>query len=59
MVLQASSGHELVDEKALLIFEAVTYELYEIGVRQLAQVIHFSLQCICKAKRSGGSVINK
>jgi len=44
MVLQASSGHELVDEKALLIFEAVTNKLYEIGVRQLAQVIHFGLQ---------------
>ena len=44
MVLQASSGHELVDEKALLIFEAVTNKLYEIGVRQLAQVIHFGLR---------------
>lgn len=42
MVLQASSRHELVDEKALLVLEAVPYEPYETGVRQLAQVVDFS-----------------
>lgn len=44
MVLQAPSRHELVDEKALLILEAVTNKLYEIGVRELAQVVHFGLE---------------
>jgi hypothetical protein len=44
MVLQASSWHELVDQKPLLIFKAVAYEPHKIGVRQLAKVIHFSLQ---------------
>jgi hypothetical protein len=51
MVLQASSWHELIDKKALLILKAVTQELYEIGVRQLPKVIDFSLR-----QREGNSI---
>ena len=43
MILQTPAWHELIDKEALFVFEAVANELYKIGVRQRAKVIHFSL----------------
>lgn len=44
MILQAAARHELIHEKPLFILETVSYKLYEVRVRQLTQVINFSLQ---------------
>ena len=44
MVLQTPTGHELVDEKPVFVFDTVPDELYKIRVRQLSKVIHFSLR---------------
>ena len=43
MVLEAPSRHELVDEQPLLVLEAVPDEPHQVGVRQLPEVVHFSL----------------
>lgn len=43
MVLQTPAWHELVDEEALFVLEAVANELHKVGVRQRSKVVHFSL----------------
>jgi hypothetical protein len=43
MVLQTPTWHELVDEEALFVLEAVANELHKVGVRQRSKVVHFSL----------------
>lgn len=43
MFLQAASGHELVDEKPVLILVAVTDQFNEVRISQLPQEDDFGL----------------
>jgi hypothetical protein len=50
MILQTPTRHELIDKKAMFIFDTVPQKLYEIWVWQLSKVIHFSLHKESKKK---------
>lgn len=53
VVLQAASGHVLVDQKLLIGFRAVSDELHQIFMVELAQVSH--LRLLTEKKKGPGS----
>lgn len=53
MILETSARHELIDQQPMFIFQAVSYQFYEIGVAQLTQVIDFCLQILRSSSKLG------
>ena len=43
MIIQTALGQKLIDQKPLVIFQAVTNQFHKIGMMQLPQVIYFCL----------------
>nr|GMD19606.1 hypothetical protein BHE74_00030866 [Ipomoea batatas] len=43
VVFQASSGHEFINQKPLIIFDTVTNEFHQIRMNEVTKKIHFSL----------------
>lgn len=44
MILQASSGHEFINKKPLIIFNTVANKFDQILMNKVTQIIHLSLQ---------------
>lgn len=44
MILQTSTRHKFIDQKSVLILEAVPNQFYEIRMVKLPQIINFCLQ---------------
>lgn len=43
MILQAPTGHELVHQKPVLVFQAIPDQFHKIGMIELTQVVDFRL----------------